>query len=172
MNTYLIVSKKGDEYRVVANAGSTTDINSDTMVFVTPALALSTIEQLKEQWPDLEFGVYQLSKRPEAGGDAILWKISEHDTTAACYVLAGTKDGKKVYYSEGCAPFVERLVDARRFPRIGIAVGVQKSLEITAKKNPEYYWNSIDDLHIEHALEDIVSVDIRQEPLKIKFNMK
>ena len=37
MNVYLIVSKKGDEYRVVANAGSTVDINSDTMVFVTPA---------------------------------------------------------------------------------------------------------------------------------------
>lgn len=171
MNMYLIVSKRGDEYRVVSNAGSTTDINSDTMMFVTPALALSTIEDLKKQWPDLEFGVYQLYERPEAGGDAILWKISEHDTTALSYVLAGTKDGKKVYHSIGAPPFVERLVDARRIHSMGVAVGVMKSLEDTASRNPGSYWN-IDDLHIEHVLEDIVSVDIRQEPLKIKCNMK
>ena len=171
MNVYLIIAKKGDEYRVVANAGSTVDINSDTMVFVTPAFAFSTIEQLKQQWPDYEFGVYQLAERPEAGGDAILWKISEHDTTAVSYVLAGLKDGKKVYHSAGSPPFVERLVDASRIHSMGIAVGVQKALQDTASRNPESYWN-IDDLHIEHVLEDIVSVDIRQEPLRIKCNMK
>lgn len=171
MNVYLIVSKKGDEYRVVANAGSTVDINSDTMVFVTPAFAFSTIEQLKQQWPDREFNVYQLAERHEAGGDAVLWKISEHDTTAVSYVLAGIKDGKKVYYSNGAPPFADRLVDAYRFHRMGVAVGVQKSLQDTASKNPAFCWN-VDDLHIEHVLEDIVSVDIRQEPLKIKCNMK
>ena len=170
MNVYLIVSKKGDEYRVISNSGSSADINSDTMVFVTPAFAFSTIEQLKGQYPDIEFGVYQLAERPEAGGDAILWKISEHDTTAVSYVLVGIKDGKRVYHSAGSPPFVERLVDASRIHSMGIAVGVMKALQDTANKNPGSYWN-IDDLHIEHVLEDLVSVDIRQEPLKIQCNM-
>ena len=171
MNVYLIISKKGDEYSVVANAGSTVDINSDTMVFVTPAFAFSTIEQLKAQWPDRGFGVYQLAEHPEAGGDAVLWKVTAHDTTAVSYVLAGTKDGKKVYHSEGNPLFVERLVDARRYHGMGVAVGVQKSLEDIASRNPGSYWD-VDDLHIEHVLEDLVSVDIRQEPLKIKCNMR
>ena len=170
MNVYLIVSKKGDEYRVISNSGSTADINSDTMVFATPAFAFSTIEQLKEQWPDREFGVYQLPER-KAGGDAILWKVSEHDTTSVSYVLAGIKDGKRVYLSSDIPPFVECLADARRIYRMDVAVSTQKKLQCIASKNPGSYLD-VDDLHIEHVNEDIVLVDVRQEPLKIKCSMK
>lgn len=172
MNVYLIVSKKGDEYRVVANAGSTVDINSDTMVFVTPAFAFSTIEQLKQQWPDREFDVYQLAERPEAGGDAILWKISEHDTTAVSYVITGVKDGKKLYHTTSTSVLVDRLVDAYRFHSLNAAASTMWGIDKTAKENPASIWHGIEDLHVEHVLEDLVSVDIRQEPLKIKCNMK
>lgn len=172
MNVYLIVSKKGDEYRVVANAGSTVDINSDTMVFVTPAFAFSTIEQLKQQWPDREFGVYHLAERPEAGGDAILWKISAHDTTAVSYVITGVKDGKKLYHINSTSVLVDRLVDAYRFHSLNAASITMWGIDKTAKENPASIWHGIEDLHIEHVLEDLVSVDIRQEPLKIKCNIK
>ena len=170
MNVYLIVAKQDDKYMVVDQNRLSEEITTDTMVFVTPMFAYSTIEEIKPQLPGVELNVYQLSEKPPAGGEAVLWKISEHDTTAVSYVLVGIKDGKRVYHSAGSPPFVERLVDASRIHSMGIAVGVQKALQDTASKNPGSYWN-IDDLHIEHVLEDLVSVDIRQEPLKIKCNM-
>jgi len=172
MNVYLIVSKKGDEYRVVANAGSTVDINSDTMVFVTPAFAQSTIEELKKRWDDREFCVYHLAERPEAGGDAILWKVADHDTTAVCYVIAGVKNGKKLYHTNSTSVLVDRLVDAYRFHSFNAANSTMWGIDKTAKENPASIWHEIEDLHIEHVLEDIVSVDIRQEPLKIKCSIK
>lgn len=170
MNVYLIVAKQDDKYMVVDQNRLSEEITTDTMVFVTPMFAYSTIEEIKPQLPGVELNVYQLSEKPPAGGEAVLWKISEHDTTAVSYVLVGIKDSKRVYHSAGSPPFVERLVDASRIRSMGIAVGVQKALQDTASKNPGSYWN-IDDLHIEHVLEDLVSVDIRQEPLKIKCNM-
>ena len=167
MNVYLIVAKQDDKYMVVDQNRLSEEITTDTMVFVTPMFAYSTIEELKPQLSGVELNVYQLGEKPPAGGEAVLWKISEHDTTAVSYVLVGIKDGKRVYHSAGSPPFV---VDASRIHSMGIAVGVQKALQDTASKNPGSYWN-IDDLHIEHVLEDLVSVDIRQEPLKFKCQM-
>lgn len=172
MNAYLIVSKKGDEYHVVSNTGSTVDINSDTMVFVTPAFAFSTIEELKKQWTDREFGVYQLVERPEAGGDAILWKVTSHDTTNVCCVITGVKNGKKFYHTDSTSVLADRLVDAYRFHSLNAANSAMWGINKTAKENPASIWHEIEDIHIENVLEDIVSVDIRQEPLKIKYNIK
>ena len=171
MNVYLIVAKRDGKYLVVDQNRLSEEITTDTMVFVTPMFAYSTIEELKPQLPGVELNVYQLGEKPPAGGDALLWKISEHDTTAVSYVITGVKDGKKLYHTNATSVLVDRLVDAYRFHSLNSASSTVWGIDKTAKENPASIWHGVEDLHVEHVLEDLVSVDIRQEPLKIKCNL-
>ena len=57
MNVYLIVAKRDGKYLVVDQNRLSEERTTDTMVFVTPVFAYSTIEELKPQLPGVELNV-------------------------------------------------------------------------------------------------------------------
>lgn len=165
---YVVLVSKGDKLQVIDSDDNLSDVITEKTRILRHPMSASVCAIHYDQCTGFANGitaVYQFTGKGE-DGNAILWKVTDHDSTAVSFVIVGTKDNKRVYHTgDELKQLADRLVDAYKFHSLKTAVEVLPNFEKSAACTSSF-WNGVQDIHIENVVEDVTSIDIRQQEVR------